>query len=276
MRILINVELSSKIEKYGFKTVEELRLSFGKIAETLCNYTNTAPETIRDISFCDTQNYGEVMQAGYEPLCFNIVFAEKLLPMLYNSDFDDTMKAESIIFHEFCHCKDTSVIAERTELRKLEKDSYNLDELYANLGYHQWQEYYAHYNSSLIHPSEYREPKQINMFLEDYMFAFNQERLFEDPDRQIPIYNGVIHPYIRNAVILAANNARLHSKDVQDCIDKFANIDKNIGGYFATIQTILEERRKTYPEWVSYEAFKEIGKALLDIRAETEGNHNME
>lgn len=116
-----------------------------------------------------------------------------------------------------------------------------------------------HYNSCTIYESCYKSIAELGDLYE------RATNLTGDADDWITLYETIAHPHIQNAVILVANNSRLHSKKVQDCIAEFAAAHESSGEYLKRVQSVFEEKYRDYPNWVSYDAFKELGEMLLDV-----------
>lgn len=259
MNITIQKGAKSIGELCGFPSDAEFCLDFKRKIEEYCAEIGADQNHIRDVAIHNEPRFGEVKRVSYDPPGYDILFYQAIPLFLYKDNPDNTRFAESVIKHELYHCKDMDLIGTMLDLREIEHDSHNIDELSTNLGYHQWGEFYAHYNSCAIYESCYKSIAELGDLYE------RAAKLTGGADDWITLYETIAHPHIRNAVILAANNSRLHSKKVQNCIAEFAAAHESSGEYLKRVQSVFEEKYRNYPNWVSYDVFKELGEILLDM-----------
>lgn len=260
MNFLISVEELYKICR--FQSEGELCADLETKIKEYCTLIKFDAKYIDNIFISSYRDFGKVEILSYFPIRYNIYLNTSIVFFLYQEAKDSLAKA--VIFHELYHCKETTTTNDIIDLKNIKHDSKNLQELYVNLGYHQWSEYYAHFNSCVIHPSDY---KTIDNFLDlsNNLKNFREEVMFEDSTEHFQLYENCIHRYIRNAVILVANNNRLHNIESQQHIDSFKGIDLSTEKYFNTLKVLFEKHYAEYPSWVSINALKDLGRALLNV-----------
>lgn len=260
MMFLISVEELYKI--CGFQSERELCIDLETKIKEYCSLIKFDAKYIDNIFISSHKYFGEVKITSYIPIRYNIYLDTSVVFFLYQAAKNSL--AKSVIFHELYHCKEMTTTNDIIDLKNINHDSKNLQELYVNLGNHQWSEYYAHFNSCVICPSDH---KTIDNFLDlsNNLKNFRKEILFKDSTEHFQLYKNCIYSYICNAIILIANNNRLHNIESQQNIDSFKEIDLSTEKYFNTLTALFEEYYTKYPLWVSINAFKDLGKALLNV-----------
>jgi len=200
-------------------------------------------------------------------LIFELYIQNTIIDNLFSSDEDKFIFAKSVILHELYHIKEmitTNKIIEIMPIYNIQKDCTR--SMLINLGYRQWTEYYAHYNSAkyyylyttlddVIYQSEItltlikellNKEKQIQLF--QYMYE-NIAKFISTSIKFIAIYNASQNiSYVESVKKYGQSNFYIHHYE-----------------YIHKIIPYMDNLYQTYPNWVSEEKFLEIGKTLFSI-----------
>ena len=161
MNIAIQKGAESIGELCGFSSDAEFCLDFKRRIEEYCAEIGADQNHIRNVAIHNEPRFGEVKRASYDPPGYDILFYQAIPLCLYKDNPDNTRFAESVVKHELYHCKDIDLIGTMLDLSEIERSSHNIDELCTNLGYRQWGEFYAHYNSCTIYESCYKSIAEL-------------------------------------------------------------------------------------------------------------------
>lgn len=248
-------------------TIDELK----NISQIDSDLENLSYENINDIKIVSPNSD---FRGKTEPnfinnkLVSDILYDENVIKDLLSYDIDNKKEALSIILHELYHYKECIITANKMDYHKLIFDD-NYSDTYTmafSLGYKQWTEYYAYYNSSKYY--------QRNIYLDDFirkswasLYAM-QSFLTENDTTKMPfsVYTD-IKDFISYSIIFAAQyNSLLDSKYLES-IMKFKRNKDYCEHYDYIIELIpyMNDLYSSYPSWVSEEKFIEIGKYLLNI-----------
>lgn len=223
-------------------------------------------DCIRNIIIANMDNsYGRVDIVNYSPLNFNIFIHRAIIWYLFDEKQKKETYASAIIFHELFHCKDILNISSHIKLSEIECESKSLNDLFVNLGYHQYLEYRAHYYSAKINPPDI--PSFIDLdSIARVCSDFEQEELFCKKGSEYITYNKIVHPFITKTVILLASISSQEDKCKNKLTEFFTNTPYFFNKYFESTNSILEELFNIEPENVRIEDFSKLGMALLDFK----------
>lgn len=192
MNITIQKGAESIGELCGFPSDAKFCLDFKRRIEEYCAEIVADRNHIRDVAIHNEPRFGEVKRASYDPPGYDILFYQAIPLFLYKDNPDNTRFAESVVKHELYHCKDIDLIGTMLDLSEIEHSSHNIDELCTNLGYRQWGEFYAYYNSCTIYESCYKSIAELGDLYERAM------NLTGDADDWITLYETIAHPQYRS------------------------------------------------------------------------------
>lgn len=250
-----NLQLKQKIEKYFIDKMNAIGLP----AEFVRNII---------ISKMDKSN-GRIDIANYSPLEFNVFIQEFIIWYLFRDKKDKCDYASSIIFHELYHCKDILNMNSDINLSDIERKPESLNELFINLGYHQYLEYRAHFNSSKISPTNIiNQCSDIDLYINIYR-SFKKEKLFDENGIENITYNNFISPFIRKIVILIANINSINSLEHKNELDKYTISSQSLKVYIEIVNSTMIEICNVEPVKVSVSNLYDLGKTLLSLETTT-------
>lgn len=250
-----NLQLKQEIKKYFIVKMNAIGLP----AEFVRNII---------ISKMDKSN-GRIDIANYSPLEFNVFIQEFIIWYLFRDKKDKCDYASSIIFHELYHCKDILNMNSDINLSDIERKPESLNELFIKLGYHQYLEYRAHYNSSKISPSNIiNQCSDIDLYINIYR-SFKKEKLFDENGIENITYNNFISPFIRKIVISIANINSINSLEHKNELDKYTISSQSLKVYIEMVKSTMIEICNIEPVKVSVSNLYDLGKTLLSLETTT-------
>lgn len=207
-----------------------------------------------------------VPQKSNQRIEFELYIKDVLLDKLVSKDNNEQTYAQSIIVHELFHMKEfiitNSIIPLMPIYKTCKTSTYNL---LLNLGYTQWTEYYAHYNSSkyfLEKPINIKEVVELSKdainIIEQYI---NQNREYQMPE---VVYDAILE-FISYTIKLSARYNQSSDNLFILSLESISIVYKEHYDYIFEIISYMDELYKNYPNWVSNEKFLEIGKTLFGI-----------
>ena len=272
MRIVILHD--SIYQKTPFSTLNDLKIYLSELLYDILKQLDLPVDIINNIFFISAMPVvGEVRPYNITPLKIDIFFQTYLIVFLLSQDVEEKSYARSIIFHEFYHCKEFITTFSKLDYFVVCKDISNYNELCINLGYHQWSEYYAHYNSSKIYLSDGLNDDKIFSVLAKSINSFDANNIFSEYDLQKSLYNNVVHPFIKNVVLLIANYHQTQNDLIVNRIKKYINLNTYIYDYFNNTSILLQQFYKEYPNNIEYDSFIILGSNLLDIKLSQSHNN---
>lgn len=261
--IIVDNELYQVCECKSDKELKE------KITHCICDYLKSLfidKTVIRNIIISDMKkSNGRIDIINYYPLSFDMFLNSNVIWRLFDKSQNKEDYASGIIIHELFHCKDISIANSILNISNILEHSPSLNELYMDLGLHQWSEYYAHYNSAKIYPSDIlihaSEPENII----ESIGIFVLNGLYGDNPTNYMIYNNTIHPFIRKVIILLANINSISSQPHINELERYKSISNHMNEYIQNVDITLTQYLKTYPDFISEKSFLKLGEILLNI-----------
>lgn len=200
-------------------------------------------------------------------LVFELYVQDTIIDDLFSKDEDKCMFSKSVILHELYHIKElvkTNNIIDIMPIYNIKKDCTR--SMLINLGYKQWTEYYAHFNSAKYYCSNttlsdviYQSEITLSL-IKQTIVDESQVQLFEF------MYNNIAEFIATSIKFIAIYN---ESQDISylKSLKKYEQNDLYINhyNYIHKIIPYMDELYHTYPTWVSEEKFLEIGKTLFSI-----------
>lgn len=200
-------------------------------------------------------------------LVFELYVQDTIIDDLFSKDEDKCMFSKSVILHELYHIKElvkTNNIIDIMPIYNIKKDCTR--SMLINLGYRQWTEYYAHFNSAKYYCSNttlsnviYQSEITLSL-IKQTIVDESQVQLFEF------MYNNIAEFIATSIKFIAIYN---ESQDISylKSLRKYEQNDLYINhyNYIHKIIPYMDELYHTYPTWVSEEKFLEIGKTLFSI-----------
>lgn len=219
---------------------------------------------IRNIIIADLKNCNARVEKTISDneLCFDIFIQIYIVWYLYDKKKNKESYAKSVILHELYHCIDLlNMPIQLIYNRQSMPTTYN--DLCCDLGYMQWSEYYAHYNSSKIEHSD------IPTLTDDYESLFNTILTFKKLNNDITnisfigTYNIFLLPFYDKLIILLSNYNSIHSISSLEELKKYKEIglEKYIERTDALFQNIFNQ----YPNSLNEENFTILGNTLLSF-----------
>lgn len=200
-------------------------------------------------------------------LVFELYIQNSVIEDLLSNDKNKFSYAKSIILHELYHIKEftiTNQIIDIMPIYNIKKDC--TKSLLVNLGYTQWTEYYAHFNSAKYYCSSTNIADSI--YQSEISLTLLKQQL--DNEAQVKMYEFMydnINKFIANTIKLAAIYNQTHDDSFLATIQKY-NHEKLYQYHYEYIYTIIsymDNLYQTYPSWISGKYFLEIGKKLFSI-----------
>jgi len=200
-------------------------------------------------------------------LVFELFVQNSIFEDLLSNDNDKKLYAKSIIIHELYHLKELSISNNKIDIMPIYNIKRNCTRsLLINLGYKQWTEYYAHYNSAKY----YCPPVNLSnvIYQSEISLTVIKRELYNSQDIQLPefIYKN-IEDFISFTVKLAAIYNQSKNDDILNHLQKYKNntLYMNHFNYIYKIISYMDNIYQAYPDWVSEEKFLVIGKRLFSI-----------
>lgn len=248
-------------------TIEELK----DIAQTECDFDNLSFKDINkiDIVMPNSDFCGKIDPFYIsDNLLFNFLFDQNVVNNLQSSDMEIRDKAISIILHELYHYKEITLTANNINYHKLIFDNnyYNTYTMVLALGYKQWSEYYAYYNSAKFYQ---RDIIFDNVIKQSWTtLQAMRDMLLKNDTVQMPFQFYLnIKNFISNAIMFVAQyNNSLNPKYLQ-LIQQYKN-NTYYSKHYEYIMDLIEymySLYNSYPTWISESKFIQIGKYLLNI-----------
>lgn len=201
-------------------------------------------------------------------LNFELYIKSNIVEYLNSKDIEQNKYGKSIIFHELYHVKEFLITNHAIPLMPIYdiiRNSTHSMLLY--LGYIQWTEYYAHFNSTKYYQptsDDIRESAElIAEILSTIKMGIDTYAEYQLPEG---LFKG-INLFISQTVILSARYNQTHDKSymIQPQSIKSATDFKKQYNYINQIILYMDNLYQTYPAWISEEKFLEIGKTLFSI-----------
>ncbi len=200
-------------------------------------------------------------------LVFELYIQETIVDDLVSKDKDKITFSKSIILHELYHIKEITItnnIIDIMPIYDIKKDCTR--SVLINLGYKQWTEYYAHYNSAKYYCSNTNLSEAINKseitlsLMKQIISNESQVQLFEFMYNNL---NEFISKVVKFGAIynMSQNNSYLESIKRY----KYSSLYSHHYNYIHKIIPYMDSLYQTYPAWISEEKFLEIGKQLFSI-----------
>lgn len=215
------------------------------------------------IASIDKSN-GRVEIVNTYQLSFDIFINQNIIWYLYDKAQNKYDYASSVIIHELFYCKDLIIANSMIDINDIDKGYKNQTELCINIGFHQWSEYYAHYNSAKVYLSDIvklacddKLPKKISDFNKNDLFDYNTITPTD--------YKYFIHPFIRKIVILLANSNSIKSEAHILELNRYKSMSSQLKDYIARVDDTLTHYLHIYPNCISKNSFLVLGKVLIDL-----------
>lgn len=202
-----------------------------------------------------------------DKLFFDIFLDYNVVNNLSSSDADKQEESLSIVLHELFHYKECIITSRNMDYHRLiSDDSYsNTYTMVLSIGYKQWAEYYAYYNSFKYY--------QRNILFADISQSWAALKVMRDAlinnvfiKMPFSLYSN-IKEFISNAIMFAAQYNLSLDSNLLKLIEKYKD-DKHYYKHYEYITELvpyMDDLYKSYPDWVSESKFIEIGKYLLNI-----------
>lgn len=251
-----NKDLEIKIRNCFLEHINDLQLS---------------DEIIKNIVIAHMdESFGRVDIASITPLTFNIFISRNIIFYLFNEKEDKRSLALAVIYHELIHCKAIHKISianiDLVEFFDTLKGINNQRDLYMDIGYYQWQEYYAHFYSSKVYPSSITDLSIINCEnIYSTLKRFSIEDMFCERPTCVSTYNEFVYPFVEKLIILLANKNSINSESHIKELHQYELISNEFNDYIVKVNAVLIKYFITYPTWISKQKFYELGKVLLDV-----------
>lgn len=248
-------------------TIEELK----NIAQTNCDFNNLSFKDINKIEIViPNSDFCGKVDPFYinNSLLFDFMFDQDVINNLQAPNIRTRDKATSIVMHELYHYKEITITANNTNYHNLIFDN-NYSNTYTmvlSLGYKQWSEYYAYYNSSKYYQRNIIFDNVIRQSCATLQSMHNI--LYKNDIVQMPfqLYLNVKN-FICNAIMFVAQYNYCLNSEYLKLIQKYQN-DIYYSKHYEYIITLIEYMSNlydSYPNWVSESKFIQIGKFLLNI-----------
>ena len=248
-------------------TIGELK----NIAQTNCDFNNLSFKDINKIEivrpnpdFCGKVDPFYINNS----LLFDFLFDQDVINNLQSTDIKIKNKAISIVMHELYHYKEITITANNINYHGLIFDN-NYSKTYTmvlSLGYKQWSEYYAYYNSAkyyqrnIIFDNVIRQSWATLQSIHDMLCKNNVIQM------PFQLYLNIKN-FISNAVMFAAQYSYCLNSEYLESIQRYQN-DVYYSKHYEYIIALIEYMSNlynSYPNWVSESKFIQIGKYLLNI-----------
>lgn len=219
---------------------------------------------IRNIIIADLKNCNARVEKTISDneLCFDIFIQIYIIWYLYDKEKNKESYAKSVIFHELYHCIDLlNMPVQLIYNRQSMPITYN--DLCCDLGYMQWSEYYAHYNSSKIEHSDIPTLKTDYESLFSIISTFNKLSNDITNVSYIGTYNIFLLPFYDKLIILLSNYNSIHSTSALEELKKYEAI--GLEKYIEKIDTLFSNIFNQYPNSLNEENFAILGNTLLSF-----------
>ena len=195
----------------------------------------------------------------------------KLHKNISDSFYKDNDFEKSVVYHELFHCKEMNISNKYVDLQKIFIESRYFTTSYKfllNIGYMQWSEYYAYFNSTRYHIPNwflYDDLKNVDISLKSIANIFTQNTI-SHTHVGISLLNDItnlVACFIRIAACYNSSHNSKYRTEIQKCC-KVSNY-KYYNPYFLDISCYMNDLYNNYPNWISEEAFIELGKKLISF-----------
>lgn len=200
-------------------------------------------------------------------LVFELFIQNSVIDDLFSGDENKILFAKSIILHELYHIKEltlTNKIIDIMPIYSIKKDC--TMSLLLNLGYMQWSEYYAHFNSAKHYHSSTNIADSI--YQSEISLTALKHQLDNESQVIMPefMYDN-INDFISKTIKLAAIYNQTHDDHFLEPIHEYNHrkLYQYHYKYIYTIISYMDKFYQTYPSWISEKSFLEIGKKLFSI-----------
>lgn len=228
-------------------------------------------ENIKNISITEMEELGYLGKVTpseiNNQLVFDVIIHKIIIENLLSDNDDKIEYATSIIKHELFHIKEMVITNRKIPIMPIfnivRNSTYSM---LIHLGYIQWSEYYAHYNSYKYYQEQFSINKQIEQaeisltILKDTIIKEHSAQLYEF------MYNN-IESFIARAIIISAHYNYEHDKKCLTHLIRYRNskLYKPFYDYIYELIPYMESLYNTYPNWVDESHFFDIGKHLFSI-----------
>lgn len=200
-------------------------------------------------------------------LYFDILYPNGTIDKLFSSSINEKKEIISILFHELYHYKEAITTSKYMDYHKLLFGTYNSTyKLTLAIGYRQWAEYYAYYNSSKYY---LRKIDFTNVLSGSWasLQAIHNKLLSEGELQILQTVFESVNTFIGFSIIFIAQSNRLNNKSYIKQISEYKNHEfySIHYDYILDLMQYMNNLYKTYPFWISEAAFVEIGKYILNI-----------
>ena len=201
-------------------------------------------------------------------LNFELYIKRNIVEFLYSKNIEQKMYGKSIIFHELYHVKEFLITNNAIPLMPI----YNIirnstHSLLLYLGYIQWTEYYAHYNSTKYYQPYSDDIKESIELVDDILTTIKHGiDIYDEYQLAEGLFKG-INIFISCTIILSARYNQAHNESYMILLQSIHNetaFDRQYK-YIRKMILYMDNLYQTYPTWVSEEMFLEIGKTLFSI-----------
>lgn len=200
-------------------------------------------------------------------LVFELFVQDTIIDGLLSKDEDKYMPSKSVILHELYHIKEmtnTNNIINIMPVYNIKKNC--IRSMLINLGYRQWTEYYAHYNSAKYYYSLPKLSDCINQ--SEISLTVLKQTLDNESQVQLPefMYNN-IKSFIAKVIKFAAIYNQSKDDSLLESIKKYKYGKLYLPHYNFILKIIpyMDTLYQTYPNWISEEQLLTIGKELFSI-----------
>lgn len=209
-----------------------------------------------------------VIPASFDnDLLFEIYIQNFIIDDLLSDNNDKASYAKSIILHELYHIKELTITNRKINIIPIYSIKRSSTQaMIINLGYKQWSEYYAHYNSTKY----YCPPVNLSnvIYQSEITLTVIKRQLDSSVDIQLPenMYNS-IENFVSQVIKLAAIYNQSQNDNYLNDIQKYQNDTLYVHHYNFIYKIIayMDNLYKTYPNWISEKQFLLIGKEIFSI-----------
>lgn len=211
---------------------------------------------------------GKIVPILYEgKLAFEIFIHQSVIDDLQSDENDKIGYARAVILHELYHLKEMSMtnnIIDVTLVHNIKRDcTFNL---LNSLGYLEWGEYYAHFNSTKHYKGHNNMSDSI--YQSEISLSVLSSKLDEENDVMMPefMYDN-IHSFISKSVIFAARYNCSQDESYIKNLRRYknSNLYKAHYNYISDLIVYMDSLYQTYPNWISKSIFLDIGRRLFSI-----------
>lgn len=208
-----------------------------------------------------------VPTSSNKDLLFEVYIQNFIIDDLLSDDNDKVLYARSIILHELYHIKELTLTNHKINIMPIYNIKRNSTRtMLINLGYKQWSEYYAHYNSAKY----YCPPVNLSnvIYQSEITLTVIKNQLDNSVDIQLPenMYNS-IENFVSQVIKLAAIYNQSKNDNYLKNIQKYQNnvLYSHHYNFIYKIISYMDSIYKDYPNWISEDQFLLIGKEIFSI-----------